>query len=305
MRDQSRRAASARTQTEDCGMKISRKEAKREIEERWFVNADGSDLPTLYFPALEKDGVAANMISTRQGGVSKDQFTSLNLTLGRGDSKENVLENFSRVAAAFGTDPAHCVCSHQVHETRVLRVGEADGGTGLLKPVKWESADGLVTNERGIVLSTFYADCVPLIFVDPVRRAVGVSHSGWRGTAGRMGAKTVQKLEEEFGSDPSDLLVGIGPSICKDHYEVSEDVAESFRREFPGQGSRLMEYRGNPGHVQLNLWEACRITLLEAGVAAEHIHVTDICTACNPELLFSHRVTNGRRGNFGVFVMLQ
>lgn len=286
-------------------MKISRRNAAGEIRGRSFAGRDGGELPSLYFPALEQGGAAMNLISTREGGVSGGEFATLNLTVGRGDTRENVLENFTRVAAAFGTDLSHCVCSHQVHETNVIRVRREDGGAGLLFPVPWESADGLITNEPGLVLSTFYADCVPLLFVDPVRRAVGVSHSGWRGTAGRIGAKTVRKMTEEFGSDPGDLLVGIGPSICREHYEVSEDVAEVFRREFPGRERELLEFRGNPGHVQLDLWSACRIGLEEAGVAPEHIHVTDVCTACNPELLFSHRVTHGRRGNFGVFVMLR
>ncbi len=286
-------------------MRIIRKNTSRELEEREFANRDGSVLPSLYFPALEQDGIAVNMVSTRLGGVSKEQFSSMNLTTGRGDSRENVLENLSRIAAAFGTDLQHCVCSHQVHETNVRRVGAEDAGMGVLRPSEWKSADGIVTNEPGLLLATFYADCVPLLFVDPVKRAAGASHSGWRGTVGRIGAATVRRMQEEFGSDPADILVGIGPSICADHYEVSEDVAEEFRREFPGREEALLSYRGNPGHFQLNLWEACRITLLEAGVTPEHIHVTDICTACNPEVLFSHRASAGKRGNFGAFVMLR
>lgn len=286
-------------------MKITRKGTKETLLERDFTNRDGSLLPSLYFPTLERDGIAMNLISTRFGGVSEGQFASLNLTRGRGDSEENVRENFTRVAAAFGTDLLHCVCSHQVHETNVRRVGKDDAGMGILRPSEWESADGIVTNEPGLVLATFYADCVPLLFVDPVRRAVGASHSGWRGTVGKIGAKTVQTMEWEFGTDPADLLVGIGPSICADHYEVSGDVAEEFRKAFPDQENRLLEYRGNPGHVQLNLWEACRITLREAGVPEENISVTDICTACNPEVLFSHRASHGKRGNIGAFVMLR
>lgn len=288
----------------DFMLKITRKGTRATLLERDFTNRDGSLLPSLYFPALEKGGIAMNLISTRFGGVSEGQFASLNLTSGRGDSREHVRENFARIAAAFGTDLAHCVCSHQVHETNVRRVGREDAGMGILRPSVWESADGIVTNEPGLVLATFYADCVPLLFVDPVHRAVGASHSGWRGTVGKIGARTVRLMKQEFGSAPEDLLVGIGPSICADHYEVSGDVAEEFRKAFPGQEDRLLEYRGNPGHVQLNLWEACRITLREAGVPEENISVTDICTACNPEVLFSHRASGGKRGNIGAFVML-
>ena len=285
-------------------MKITRKGTSKELLERDFANRDGSVLPSLFFPSLEQGGVAMNMITTREGGVSEGIFSSMNLTTGRGDCEENVRENFARVAAAFGTDTEHCICSHQVHETNVLRVGKEEAGMGISRSMEWESADGLVTNEPGLVLATFYADCVPLLFVDPVKRAVGASHSGWRGTVGKMGAKTIQKMREEFGTDPADVLVGIGPSICADHYEVSEDVAEEFRKAFPDQKDQLLTFWGNPGHYQLNLWEACRTTLIEAGVREENIHVTDICTACNPTVLFSHRATQGKRGNFAALIML-
>ena len=288
-------------------------------EERTYINQDGSLLPVLVFPALEAAGIAQHCITTRLGGVSEGIFESLNFTYGRGDADVNVRENIDRIAAVFHTDAAHCVFSHQVHETNVRRVTKEDAGMGLLpqgaapvpagpgmlRPMEWESVDGLVTDEPGLVLGTFYADCVPLLFIDPVHRAVGVSHSGWRGTVGRMGQKTLEVMRCEFGTEPADVLVGIGPSICQDHYEVSEDVADRFREEFAGHEADLLRYDGKPGHQQLNLWEACRITLLEAGVPAEHISVTDICTCCNPDLLFSHRASQGRRGNIGAFIMLQ
>ena len=324
------------------------------LEERDYVNCDGSVLPVMVFPSLEAagadgsaGGVAQHLITTRMGGVSSGIFASMNLSFGRGDDDANVKENIARVAAAFGTDPSHMVFSHQVHETNVRRVTAEDAGMGLLpqgdelkresaegvgaaapamllpqgaasergsrdlsgpgrlRPMEWASVDGMVTNEPGLVLGTFYADCVPLLFVDPVRRAVGVSHSGWRGTVGRIGAETLEVMHREFGTDPADVLVGIGPSICQDHYEVSEDVAERFREEFPEHVSNILRYDGKPGHQQLDLWEACRVTLLEAGVPADNISVTDICTCCNPQLLFSHRASHGRRGNIGAFIMLR
>ena len=275
--------------------------------ERRFVNRDGSVLPVLVFPALESAGcgIAQHLITTRRGGVSSGIFKSMNLTFGRGDEDANVHENISRIAAAFGTDEAHMVFSHQIHETNVIRVTAADAGMGTVRPMEWASADGLVTNEPGLVLGAFFADCVPLLFIDPVHRAVGVSHSGWRGTVGRIGRTTLEAMAREFGTIPAQTLVGIGPSICQDHYEVSEDVADRFREEFPGADAALLRDDGNPGHLQLDLWEACRITLLDAGVPAENISVTDICTCCNPDLLFSHRATRGRRGNIGAFIMLR
>lgn len=285
-------------------MNFIRKGKTRILQERDYVNKDGSTLPTLFFPGLEKDGVAQHLFTTRMGGVSEGFLSSLNLGMTRGDCPANVAENFRRVAAVFGTNPDHFVLSHQTHETNVLRVDAGDAGMGIVRPMGWKSADGIVTNEPGLVLGIFTADCVPILLEDPVHRAVGACHSGWRGTVGRIAAKTIEKMQQEFGTDPSDVLAGIGPSICQDHYEVSEDVADCFRREFRGHEKDILRYAGNPGHEQLDLWEACRITLTEAGVPEKNISVTDICTACNPELLFSHRASHGKRGNIGAFIML-
>ena len=119
-----------------------------------------------------------------------------------------------------------------------------------------------------------------------------------------MGAVTLRRMREEFGTRPADVLCAVGPSICQEHYEVSSDVAECFRKEFPGYEEQILIDKED-GHALLNLWEVCRITLLEAGVPDKNISVTDICTCCNPELLFSHRASRGRRGNFGGFIMIK
>ena len=149
------------------------------------------------------------------------------------------------------------------------------------------------------------------MFVDPVKKAVGLSHSGWKGTAGCMGRKTVEAMQEAFGSRPEDILAGIGPSICRDCYEVSKDVAEVFQALFAedimrktGVGIReILEEKGNEKY-QLDLWKANEAICLSAGISPEHISVTDVCTCCNPTYLFSHRASNGRRGNLGMFVVL-
>lgn len=269
-----------------------------------YTNADGSVLPTLQFPGLGGVGIAQHFYTTRLGGVSAGHLASLNLSFSRGDDSENVHENFRRVAAAFGTTEDHFVLTHQVHETRVATVTADLAGCGVTRPEAWDNVDGLITNVPGIILGTFVADCVPLLFVDPVHKAVAASHSGWRGTVGRMGAVTLQRMQEEYGTDPADVHVGIGPSICQACYEVSDDVADEFIREFPGHEAEILIDKHN-GHQQLDLHEACRITLLEAGVPAEHIEVTDICTMENSSILFSHRGSQGRRGNIGGFIMLK
>ena len=163
-------------------------------------------------------------------------------------------------------------------------------------------AVGLATNIPGMALVTFYADCVPLYFVDPVKKAIGLAHSGWRGTVAGMGACMVQFMREHFHSDPKDLIAAIGPSICVDCYEVSEEVAEQFREGFPEE---VLQPGKADGKYQLDLWKANESILLKAGILPEHLTVTDVCTCHNPEYLFSHRASHGQRGNLAAFLMLK
>lgn len=274
------------------------------LREHTVILSSGERLPLLRFPLLESCESVQHCFTTRAGGVSGGEWSSLNLSFSRGDEQAAVKENFRRVAEALGAKPEQLVCSMQTHTTNVRRVGRTDGGAGVTKPLPWSDVDGLITDEPGVVLGTFYADCVPLYFVDPIHCAIGLSHSGWRGTLARMGAVTIQAMQDAFGSRPGELLCAIGPSICQSCYEVSADVAEQFRAEFPGAGERLM-YAAGAGKYQLNLWEANRLVLLEAGILPSHLQTTDICTCCNPGNLFSHRYTNGRRGNLGAFLMLR
>lgn len=160
----------------------------------------------------------------------------------------------------------------------------------------------MITDEKGIALATFFADCVPLLFVDPSHGAVGLAHSGWRGTAGRMGECMVKAMADAFGSVPEELYAAVGPSICRDCYEVSQEVARVFTDML---GSRVAVPGRQEGKFQLDLWLANELILQEAGIPKEHIAVTDICTCHNGEYLFSHRASGGRRGNIGVFLMLE
>ena len=258
----------------------------------------------LTFPAISETGMVSHLMTMRAGGVSEGDLWSMNLSFSRGDRKENVEENFRRAAALLGCRPEDIVCSDQTHTTNIRLVTSADKGKGVVRPKDFSDVDGLITNEPGIALATFYADCVPLLFVDPVRRAVGLSHSGWRGTAQGMGARTAEAMRKAFGSRPEDLLVGIGPSICRDCYEVSEDVAQAFRKEFPGHERELLIEKAG-GKYQLDLWKANEIILLEAGIRPENLEITNICTCCNSDLLFSHRASHGKRGNLGGFLCLK
>ena len=164
--------------------------------------------------------------------------------------------------------------------------------------------DGMVTNVPEICLVTFYADCVPLFFVDPVHRAIGLSHSGWRGTVGKMGKVTIERMREEYGTDPAQVVAAVGPSICQDCYEVSVDVIEKFRENFDKDLWPELFYEKADGKYQLNLWRANQAVLTEAGVQGENIAVTNLCTHCNPDILFSHRSTGTARGNLSAFLAL-
>lgn len=288
---------------------LKRNTAKKnclELRIHEITNSKGEmiEFPLLHFPKLEENGIVEHCFTTRHGGVSEGIFSSLNLSFTRGDEPEAVLENYDRVAQFFGKSADDFVCSDQTHTTNVKRVGKAEAGFGVTRAKEYTDVDGLITNEPGVILSTFYADCVPLYFVDPVQKAIALSHSGWRGTAGRMGQKTLEAMTEAFGTNPADVIAAVGPSICQECYEISEDVAEHFYEEFAGHEDEILINKGN-GKYQLDLWKANEIVLLEAGILPEHLSVTDVCTCCNPQVLFSHRASQGKRGNLAAFLMLR
>lgn len=285
-------------------MNLKKKNNDIVLEEVWCENGAGSTLPLLKYPLLEQTGIVEHCFTTRIGGVSKGIYESLNLSFTRGDEDAAVRENFRRLAGAMKTDVSKFVFTDQTHTTNVRRVTAEDAGKGIVKERDYTDIDGLITNEPGLVLSTFYADCVPLYFVDPVHRAIGMSHSGWKGTVGKMGAATITAMKREFGTEAKDLVCAIGPSICQDCYEVSEDVADAFKEAFPGHADEILLDKKN-GKYQLDLWRTNEIVLTEAGVLKENIAVTNICTCCNPDLLFSHRASHGKRGNLGAFIYLR
>ena len=274
----------------------------RRKSEKNVLNWHGEKaVPYFTFPAFDELPGIIHGFSSRLGGVSEGFLSSMNLSFSRGDEPERVRENFRRIAESIGFSEKDLVFSMQTHTANVRRVGREDCGRGLERPVGYCDVDGLVTNEPGVVLATFYADCVPLFFVDPVHHCIGLSHSGWRGTVGKIGKVTVETMAREFGSEPGDLLAAVGPSICQECYEVSEEVIGLFRENFAEELWPKLFYRKDNGHYQLNLWEANRLIFQEAGILPQHITVTDICTACNPELLFSHRASGGKEEIWQVF----
>lgn len=211
------------------------------------------------------------------------------------DDRDAVTENYRRLCRAAGFDFASLVASSQDHHTFVRVCTSAQKGVGIYRPKDILSIDGLVTNEPGLTLCTYYADCTPLFFVDTKRRAIGLAHGGWRGTVGRIAEKVVRTMQEQYGSDPADLVCAIGPNIGVCCYEVDEPCAKEFyalgldseRFVFPKCGS---------DKYMVDMLECNRRILVSCGVKPENIAVGDLCTRCNSDLLWSHRATAGDRG---------
>lgn len=259
----------------------------------------------LTFPLLEETGLVRHLFSTREGGVSRGIYASMNLSYSRGDEREAVDENFRRIAEIFGSTPERMVCSRQTHTTNIRVVTEADCGKGTVRKTDYEDVDGLITNIPDIILGTFYADCVPLYFVDKKNKAIGLAHSGWRGTVNRMGEQVLKEMNKAYGTRPEDVAAAVGPSICQDCYEVGGEVAEAFRELAVGEWESILKEGKEKGKYQLDLQKANQQILINAGVPREQTAVSDICTCCNGGLMFSHRASRGKRGNLGAFMELR
>lgn len=251
-------------------------------------------LAYLTFDVLDDIPFVRHAFSSRLGGVSTGEFKSMNMSFGRGDSDENVIENYKRLCKAVGIKYETLTASAQDHHTFVRRVTPDERGIGIYRPKDMQSVDGLITNDPEVALVTYYADCTPLLFVDVKNKAIGSAHAGWRGTVGRIGEKVVQKMGEEFGTAPEELVVTVGPAIGKCCYEVDEPVAKQFyalgleseRFVFPKEGGKYM----------IDLLETNKRILMAAGVPETNITKSDVCTKCNADLVWSHRATGGRRG---------
>lgn len=241
-------------------------------------------------------------ISTRLGGLSRPPFASLNLGARTDDDPAVVRHNRESFCQAVGVDFARVTCARQVHGDKIFVVGEADAGRGATGyDTAIADTDALITDRPGLPLMLFFADCVPVLIADPVRRVVAVSHAGWKGTVARIAAKTVLAMRQNFGSDPADCHVAIGPSIGPCDYEVDEPVIDILRQEF-SNWRELVIPRG--GRWLLDLWQTNRHQLEEIGVRREFIEVSGVCTACNTAMFYSHRAEHGTTGRFGAVISL-
>lgn len=262
----------------------------------FYVNQKGT-LEYLTASALEG---TAHCFSTRFGGVSQGHLASLNLGVHRGDLRENVLENYRILGEAVGFDPRNTVFTKQIHSDVVERVGEAERGRGLLREVE-KGCDGLITNVPNVALTVFSADCTPVLLYDPVRRAVGAVHAGWRGTAAQIPAKAVERMGQEFGSRPEDIRAAVGPCISQCCFETDGDVPEAMFKAFGQEAEQAVRPQGKKYYV--NLKELNAMALRRAGV--QRIDIAEECTACQPERFWSHRRVGNHRGSLAAIIMIR
>lgn len=244
-------------------------------------------------------------ISTRYGGISHGFFDSMNLGLHVQDEKEAVVANRSLFCKALGVDQKSIVTCQQVHGAEIVKVTREMAGSGsedFSNTV--QGADALVTNEPGIPLMLFFADCTPILLVDPVKKVIGLAHGGWKGTVASIGAKTVQKMKLEYGSRPEDMVAAIGPAIGPCCYEVGVEVAEQFIQRFSSIKNRILTSKTN-GRYQLNLWEANRLQLQGAGLLGDSIDMAGVCTCCNNRQFFSYRAENGKCGRIAALLCIK
>lgn len=256
------------------------------------------------FEHLERTGLVNHCFTTRLGGVSKGVYESFNLSFTRGESRETVLENYKILCGNLGFDYESFVLPYQTHTTHIRRVTLEDKGKGVTMPSDIRDTDGLITNVPGLNLTVFGADCVPIFLLDTGKKAIATIHAGWRGTAMGIAKKAVEKMVLEYGTNPIDILAGIGPSIGKCCFQVDEPVVRLFRENLLFADQVIFE-DNEPGKYKIDLWQTNRLILKDAGIPVSNIEISAVCTMCDTHQFYSHRKMGDARGNMaGVMTLL-
>jgi len=268
-----------------------------------FILTENNGVQYYTIPSFSETGLIKHGFSTRIGGISEEPYQELNLGFLTGDDWEKVKENRRLFAQSLGIPLASIVAANQVHGDKIFKAGTSDCGRGAFEQnTVVKETDALITNEPGVALIAFYADCVPIMFLDPVLKVIAIAHAGWKGTVLNITGKTVEQMGEEYDCQPQNILAAICPSIGPCHYEVDTPVISKFQDDF-NQWGKVLKLKSE-GKAQLNLWEANRLQLLEAGILDKHITVSEICTYCNPEILYSYRYDKGKTGRLAGIIML-
>lgn len=265
------------------------------MKDRAYYSRPNDRTPVaLVCPSLEASGCVHHGFSTRLGGVSSGPLASLNLGLHTEDSRENVFKNYSIFCDTIGVKKEKLVLPHQVHSSVVKTVTQRDAGKGLMRESDLGDFDALITAEIGLPIAVFYADCTPLLLLDPVKKVIAAVHSGWRGTLARISRKTVQIMQRNFGCLPENILAAFGPSIKQCHFEIGSEVFTEFCQSFGARnmyGSRKIGEKYYVDTDRLNIAQ-----LLAEGLLKENISRCDICTFCNHDSFYSHRADKGNTG---------
>ncbi len=243
----------------------------------------------LEYPIFEDISFVTHGASTRHGGVSKGYYSSMNLGLSTDDDISLVKENWHIFCDSLNIQINNTVCSNQQHRDNIKFVTKADCGKGIITERDFDSVDGLITNCPEVALCVFSADCIPVLFVDPVNKVIGAAHCGWKGTYLDLAAKMVNKMETEFGSVAENIKVAIGAGIRSCCYEVDFKLYNQFKNKYGDENCIVKNDK-----YYLDLQMINKQILENSGV--KEIFVCDICTCCNKDELFSHRGSNGKRG---------
>ncbi len=257
----------------------------------------------LEYYVFEKFKNIRHCFSTRKGGVSEGYYSTMNLGW-REDKPENVIENYRRICEAIGCDSKNTVWTRQIHTDRIINVTEADRGKGLFKEREAEGYDGVITNCKDVVLTGFSADCVLIYFYDPVKEVIGICHSGWRGTVLAIGSKTAEKMVKDYGCNKNDIICGISPAIGKCCFQVDEPVVNAFKKAFEWVDDFVEKDTENEGHYYIDLHGVNEEILVKSGIPRENIENSRICTMCNNDMFFSHRLMGNERGSMAGFISL-
>lgn len=262
------------------------------------------DLYYFTIPQFEKFNFVKHLFTTRVGLINSKEKYDFNLDMGLNNynNRNNTINNFKKLSKIIDSSVDNMVLSQQVHETNIKIVTKEDKGKGLSRKSDYNSIDGLITNCTDVPLVTYYADCVPLFFLDPNKRIIGLAHAGWRGTVKKIAAKMIETMKNKFLCNEQEILVAIGPSIGPCCYEVGKEVFEKFNSNFTISTNLMKPISKNK--YMLNLWEANRLVLKEKGVLNRNIVVSNLCTSCNNDLLYSYRKENGNTGRMVAIIKL-
>lgn len=261
------------------------------------------DLVYFTFESFEKTNTVKHCFSTKLGGVSKGAYKSMNLSF-RDDKRENVIQNYKIICNTLDMDYNNIVFSSQVHDDKIYHVSENDRGKGLLKKSDIINYDALITNKKDVILTTFYADCVPLYFLDPFEKVIALAHSGWRGTVKQIGTLTVNEMAKIYNCKKENIIAGIGPSIGVCCFEVDTPVVNEFKNKLPFSEEFIIKDCTKKDKYKINLQKINEKILLNAGIKKENVEIADICTMCNSDLLFSHRKMGDKRGSLAALMQL-